>query len=182
MTTPAPGPDPLLTLEQYQQLVSGTGLDQARLDGIVAEIRAYCGWHIAPAITETITLDGTGADIVQLPTLCLNSITSVIECGVGLAEGSYEWSRDGTLRRRYPWTARYRGIVVEANHGHATVPANIASVVLDAVGSALAVGVGEDSDQPETMGPFAFGARSGGVVFNAAQYRVLDRYRLPLRA
>ncbi len=171
-------PGPLLSIEQYNQLAAGTGLAQARLDGIVQEIRDYCGWHIAPAVTATFTLDGSGATVQQLPTLRLNSVAKVTECGVELAAESYEWSSTGALRRRLPWTARYRGLIVEANHGYATVPANIVSVVLDAASAAISVEVGEDADQPETMGPFAFGARQGGVVLNAVQRRVLDRYRI----
>ena len=36
-----------------------------------AAVRAYCGWHIAPSLSETLVLDGTGARAFILPTLHL---------------------------------------------------------------------------------------------------------------
>ncbi|MBB5915284.1 hypothetical protein BJY24_004151 [Nocardia transvalensis] len=173
---------PLLSFEQYQALVEGTGLEELRLAAIVREIRDYCGWHIAPAVDETLTADGSGGTVQQLPTLHLNSVTSVTECGTTLTTDDYEWSADGSLRRRVFrwWTARYRGVVAVVNHGYATVPENIVSVILDAASSAISTPVGETAEQPETMGPFTFGGK-GGVVLTTAQRRVLDRYALPGR-
>ncbi|WP_280393219.1 hypothetical protein [Nocardia wallacei] len=175
MTTP-----PLLSFAQYEDLVDGTGLEELRLAAIVREVRDYCGWHIAPAVDETFTVDGSGGTVLQLPTLQLNSVTSVTECGVPLDADAYEWSVDGSLRHRWGpwWTNRYRGVVAVVNHGYATVPENIVSVVLDAASSAISTPVGETAEQPETMGPFTFGGR-GGVVLTTAQRRVLDRYKLP---
>ncbi|AHH16582.1 hypothetical protein NONO_c17820 [Nocardia nova SH22a] len=177
MTTPGP----LLTLEQFQALVDGTGIEQLRLDAIVQEIRDYCGWHIAPMLDATITVDGSGAAVLQLPTLALNSVTSIAENGTVLPSTEYEWSADGSLRRCPPfihWTNRYRGVVAAVNHGYEDVPANILSVILDATSAAISTPVGTNAELPETMGPFTFGGNSG-VVLNAAQRRVLDRYRLP---
>ncbi|WP_280452254.1 hypothetical protein [Nocardia cyriacigeorgica] len=171
---------PLLSLEAYQALVAGTGIEQARLDGVIGDIRDYCGWHIAPAATETITLDGTGASIVQIPTLHLSAVASVAENGVVLPATDYEWSADGTLRR-LPlgrcWTNRYRAIAVQCTHGFDEVPAVLVSVVLDATSAALAVPAGA-GEQPEKMGPFEFGGNSGTGAFTAAQRRILDRYRV----
>lgn len=179
MTSP-----PLLDLAAFQALVTGTDLEATRLAGIVQEIRDYCGWHIAPAVDETFTLDGSGGTVQQLPTLRLNSVASVTECGIVLAADGYEWSQDGSLRKWCYWTNRYRGVVVQANHGHETVPENIVSVILDAASSAIAAPVGDAvvGDEPEKMGPFEWGARPDrGVVLTAAQRRVLDHYRLPFR-
>lgn len=178
----APSLPPLLDAETFAQLVAGTGLEELRLASIIREVRDYCGWHIAPAIDETLTVDGSGGTVQQLPTLHLNSVTSVTENGEPLELDRYEWSRDGSLRRRSCryWTNRYRGVVAVVNHGFDTVPENIVAVVLDAASAAIATPVGADAEQPETMGPFSFGA-NGGVVLKAAQQRVLDRYRIPGR-
>lgn len=171
---------PLLSLAEYTALVEGTGLEQARLDGVIGDIRAYCGWHIAPASTETITLDGSGASIVQVPTLQLTAVASVAEDGVVLPSTEYEWSADGTLRR-LPlgrcWTRRYRAVAVQCTHGFDEVPAELVSVVLDATSAVLALPAGA-GEQPEKMGPFEFGGTSGAGAFTAAQRRVLDRYRV----
>lgn len=175
---------PLLDLTAFNLLVAGTGLEQARLSGIVREIRDYCGWHIAPAIDETITVDGSGGTVQQLPTLRLNSVTSVTENGTELGATVYEWSYDGSLRRCGYWTTRYRGVVAEVNHGYETVPENLVSVILDAASSAIATPVGDNvsENEPETMGPFSWGGKdSRGVEFTDAQRRILDRYRIPGR-
>ncbi|WP_052373509.1 hypothetical protein [Nocardia otitidiscaviarum] len=172
---------PLLSLTEYQELVTGTGLEQARLDGVISDIREYCGWHIAPAVTETITVDGSGAAVLQIPTLRLSAVASVAENGLVVPDTEYEWSEDGTLRR-LPigrcWTNRYRSVVVECTHGYDEVPASIVSVVLDATSSALSAPVGSGGELPETMGPFTFGGTKGASAFTAAQLRVLDRYKV----
>ncbi|WP_280335476.1 hypothetical protein [Nocardia wallacei] len=180
MTSPAV--PPLLDDAQFAALVAGTGLDELRLAAIVREVRDYCGWHIAPAIDETLTVDGSGGRVQHLPTLLLNSVASVTENGTELAADAYEWSADGSLRRcgYWYWTRRYRGVVAVVNHGYAAVPPNIVSVILDAASAAISTPVGETAEQPETMGPFTFGGR-GGVVLTTAQRRVLDRYALPGR-
>ncbi|MEU1526360.1 hypothetical protein ABZ413_29605 [Nocardia rhamnosiphila] len=178
----SPDIPPLLDLAGFQQLIAGTGLEELRLAAIVREIRDYCGWHIAPALDETLTVDGSGGVVQQLPTLRLNSVTSVTVAGEVLASDRYEWSRDGSLRicGGGRWTNRYRGVAAVVNHGYDTIPENIVSVILDATSTAISTPIGETAEQPEAMGPFSFGGR-GGVVLTTAQRRVLDRYTIPGR-
>lgn len=181
MSAPVPS---LLDLAGFQALAGGDGLEAARLAGIVRDIRDYCGWHIAPAVDETLIVDGSGGTVQQLPTLRLNSVTSITENGTALEADRFEWSADGSIRRCAGyWTPRYRGVVAVVNHGYAEVPENIVSVIVDATSTALAVPVGEDKvdDQPETMGPFTWGESTAEVDFTAAQLRVLDRYKIPGR-
>lgn len=175
---------PLLDLAAYQAFVDGTGLEQLRLDAIVREIRDYCGWHIAPAVDETLTADGSGGEVQQVRTLMLNSVASVTESGTLLAGDSYEWSRDGSMRHsnRRCWTDRYRGVIASVNHGYEQVPETLISVILDVASQAIASPIGDavSLDEPEKMGPFEWGGRNDrGVVLSSAQRRVLDRYRIP---
>jgi hypothetical protein len=175
-------PEPLLDLATYQALASGEGLEQLRLSAIIRDIRDYCGWHIAPTMDATITVDGSNAKVFQLPTLRLNSVTSVTENGTELVDDAdYRWSADGSLIRAHRWTGRYRGVVAVVNHGYDQVPESITSVILDATGTALAVPVGEAvaASVGETMGPFSFERPDFKVEFTAAQRRVLDHYRIP---
>lgn len=175
MTAPAP----LVALEYFEQLVDGDELQQTRLDGVLAAIRGYCGWHIAPAYDATFVVDGPGGRVLSLPTLHLNSVASVTENGAAIADDAYEWSHDGTLRRSCNWTSRYRGVVVVANHGYPQAPGDLLAVVLDAASRAMAVPVGEDAaDEPETVGPFSWGARGGSIEFTATERVVLDRFRV----
>ena len=174
MTAPAP----LIDLEEYAEYVTGDALKETRLDGVIAAIRGYCGWHIAPAYDATFVVDGPGGRVLSLPTLRLNSVVSVTENGTELDADAFEWSHDGTLRRSCNWTERYRGIVVVANSGFDKIPADLLAVVIDAFAQAKAIPLNEPP--PEKMGPFEFGGSAGGVVFNASQQIILDRYRIPL--
>ena len=164
--------EPLLPIDDYQAFAAGSEVDETRLAGVVGAIRDYCGWHIAPAVDETFTVDSEGGRVLQLRTLRLNSVTSVTENGTAVTE--FEWSQDGSLRREC-WTDRYRGVVVVANHGYDIIPDSLKTVVLDAVSRAVSVPAGQ---QPEKIGPFEYGGSQGGVQFFAHETAVLDRYRL----
>jgi hypothetical protein len=48
-----------------------------------AAVRAYCGWHVAPVITETLTLDGNGGTMLLLPT---QRIVDVVSAFIGDTE------------------------------------------------------------------------------------------------
>lgn len=171
MTTPGP----LLSTDQFDELGGDADkLRQLRLDGVIADIRAFCGWHIAPSITETLTLDGPGRRTLLLPSLYVSSVAAVTEDGTEVAPENYDWSEKGMVRRRNGlWSERWRGITVTLSHGYAEAPAGVLGVILDVVADALAVPLGT---VPEKMGPFEFGG--GGTAFKAHQLAVLGRYRV----
>ncbi|MCW1249657.1 hypothetical protein ODZ83_05555 [Acaricomes phytoseiuli] len=78
-------------------------------------IRAYCGWHIAPVVTETLTLDAFGGKKLLLPTKRIVDIHSVkvneraVEC---------RWSEDGWLTLPSGFPDMERSVVVELKHGY----------------------------------------------------------------
>ena len=37
-------------------------------------VRRYCGWHVAPSITETLRLDGYGGRVLTLPSKHITAI------------------------------------------------------------------------------------------------------------
>jgi hypothetical protein len=171
----------MITLAEFAELKGSPS--QTRLDQAVSNIRAACGWHIAPVLTETVTLDGPGRSVLLLPSLRVTDVASVTENGRELVEGTdYEWSAKGTLRRRCGWTDRYRGIVVEFTHGGGrcsvtggfVAPAELVALIFDVATSAAAVPVGQ---QPEKIGPFEFGG-AAGVQFDSSQQRIIDRYTI----
>lgn len=82
-------------------------------------IRAYCGWHVSPSITETITLDGPGSDTLFLPSLHVTDVASVTVDGV--AQNEPEWSEAGLIRGAFHGR-RFRSIVVTLTHGYAEPP------------------------------------------------------------
>jgi hypothetical protein len=106
-------------------------------DAATAAVRRYCGWHVAPAEVETVTLDGPGSPLLVLPTLHVVSISSIVENDVAVPMDFVKWSVDGRVRktRNYPldsswfgaapwgwWTGEFQGITVTMNHGYDDAP------------------------------------------------------------
>ena len=172
----SPGPGPLLSLDQLTELSDDREkLAQLRLDAVIQDIRDYCGWHIAPSLTETLTLDGPGRRTLLLPSLYVTAVDEVTVDGTAVPATEFEWSDRGMLRRRCGiWPDRWRGITVTLTHGYPAAPAGVLGVIADVVSDALAVTLG--GGQAEKVGPFEFGA-APGTAFRAHQLAVLNRYR-----
>ncbi len=172
---------PIVAFSDYQEFASGANVEEARFNGAVAAIRRYCGWHVAPVMPETFTVDGSGSSLLQLRTLRLTDVSSVVNDGAALAATEFEWSTIGTLRRRNGvWTSRFRGVVVTTQHGFAVPPADLVSVLYDVTSRAVLAEPGSSLDK---FGPFEFGRTEGGAVsFLPSERAVLDQYRLPVFA
>lgn len=69
----------LITVSDFNAATNNRYAGDARIEPAIASasaaIRAYCGWHVAPALDCSITLDGEAGDI-WLPTNALASVTS----------------------------------------------------------------------------------------------------------
>lgn len=153
----------------------------ALLDGATRGIRRYCGWHIAPVVTETMTLDGPGGSLLRLPTLNLVEIVSMTERGIELDVDALEWSAKGLVRRRRGrWTDRFRGVVAEVEHGYEDA-ADVRQIIQQVVGNALASPLGATREQvgafSVTWGTTAPGV-AGGMSLLARDLATLDLYRL----
>ena len=143
------------------------GVPMPTWEVVVASVRDYCGWHIAPEITETVTVDGSGTWAQLLPTLRLVDLLSITNAGDVVANP--EWSASGVVRGA--WTGRYRGVVAEMKHGYATWPSDLLGVM-----SELATDTGKGRVSQVTN-------RAYQVSFDLdsetdRQRSILDRYRL----
>lgn len=153
-----------------------TGVDQEAWDAACAAVRSYCGWHVAPALDDTVTVDGSGSQFVMLPTLRINSISEVTEDASAVT--SYEWSESGQLWRSSPWSGHFRGITVAMNHGYEECPADILGVLREAASR------GVTGSAVSQVGQVRMGGVSGvpgAASFLMEQTAVLDRYKLPAR-
>lgn len=94
--------------------------------GVQETIRRICGWHVAPQVTETVTLDGSGDNLQLLPTLYLVDLVSITNEGTAVPEVN-DWSRMGAVRMPGcgRWTGKYRGVVAEMVHGFEVCPSDI---------------------------------------------------------
>ncbi|MFT9821149.1 hypothetical protein [Lysinibacillus sp. NPDC056185] len=160
--------------------VPGGPYDPVAVAAACGAARSYCGWHIAPAIAETLTVDGSGGPVQLLPTLRLAEVISVTDRGAAVDDP--EWSAAGMLRRPYGcWTSRMRGVVAKVEHGFTQAPAELLVVIA----SMASRGVTATDVRRQTAGPFTVeygdGASSGAVGMTGEERAVLDRYRLPPR-
>lgn len=95
------------------------------------EIRAEAGWHIAPSVTETITVDSDGGPWLILDTLQLTDVTAVRDVTdpanpitlVDWSAAKTRRFRAGCLIRRSGWP---RGVLeVDIVHGYDACPGEL---------------------------------------------------------
>lgn len=146
-------------------------------------VRGFCGWHIAPSRTESVTVDPSYAAALILPTLRLTSVTTVTEGGTPVTD-EFTWTAAGILMRTYRfWTTG--PVVVSLSHGYASPPPEVTAVVQAVAQRAL--------DNPGSrprgqVGPFADSFSQVGfnqapaLALLDAEKQILDRYRIPARA
>lgn len=174
----------LVTVEEFaaypKVVAAGVSTDGALqvLDAVSDDVRDYCGWHIAPSVTETLTVDGSGGEVLGLPTLHLTAVASIAEDGEDLDVDGVEWSQAGYLRKPYSrWTAKLRGVTAEVTHGYDTTPPGLLALVCDMALARLTVPVGVSREQ--SGGESVTYAAPGEADFTTRQRRLLDRrYRI----
>lgn len=141
--------------------------------------RGRVGHPITAVADDEVTLDGNGRTSLLLPAAPVTAVSEVLLDGEPLVEGEdYAWSGDGFLRRLggCVWPDRLRCIQLTYDHGYATVPEDIAEVVIDQARAMFRVQPGVQSIQAggESV---TFGAQSA-VGVTAQWSAVVDKYRL----
>lgn len=145
-----------------------------------ARVRSYCGWHIAPRITETITINGAGR-LLPLPTLMLVDVQAVSTDGTDIDVLHCWWTEDGLLRLPFQ-AAKDRPMEITFTHGYESAPEDIISVVAGLVSRATS---NPQAANQIANGPFSVGygsdtsAPAAGLTFH--QRSALDPYRLNLQ-
>lgn len=151
-------------------------------DAATRAIRDYCGWHVAPILEETLTLDGTGTDTVLLPSRRVVAISDVKVGDTSLDPSTYEWSLDGLLRcRRGCWPDRYRILTVELEHGFSD-DSVLSTVVASIVARIRMDPSGMLASQSAGTQRVSFGGRlasgGGGVGLLGTEKELLAPYKL----
>lgn len=153
------------------------------IDSVTASVRAYCGWHVAPVVEETLLLDGKGGYHLNLPTGRLLEVKELKIAGITAPAGSYDWSQDGMIQLqggRFP--RRFRTVEVTISHGYeaAEVP-DLAQVIRQVVVNAAVspMGVLRESAGSVSIEYSTTGAGiAGGVSLLARDVAILDAYRI----
>lgn len=151
---------PIVTADDVTAAQSG---DKAwAVEQATATVRAFCGWHVAPVVTEDLTVD-TNEDLsVLLPTKRLVSVSAATLSGEDILD-CIEWSAAGVLRLKggCRWPKTYRGLVVSVSHGFPVEETPLVGIITGIVSRSLLAPAGVVS-QNQTTGPFTLQQTFGG--------------------
>lgn len=128
-------------------------------------VRADCGWHIAPAITETLKIRTYG-NVILLPSLHVGSVASVTDNNGAPVTG---WELfDGGILELSDGPPAY--VNVTFTHGYASCPKELLPIIAE---RALAQSSGRIKS--EAAGGVSVSIES---TYDPTGSRVLSRYRL----
>lgn len=158
-----------------------------------AAVRAYCGWHIAPAEDTTLTLDGPGSSVLLLPSLHVTAVASVTERGILVDPSAYTWSESGVVKRAAGstwsgawgggWTDALRGVEVAFTHGYDEWPLDVLAIV-DRLASRAVEGSASGGMLVQ-VGAVSYATGEDGLpvtgAIGALERSSLSRYKLPPR-
>lgn len=102
------------------------------VDAAVANLRSDVGWHIAPEVTETLTVDGSPDQTLILPTLRIVSVSAVRDVSGDTPVALTGWkmsARSGMLWRSEGWPNGFGAVEVDLTHGYTDTPAELLPVV-----------------------------------------------------
>lgn len=180
----------LVTLEQFAGYLKADLSEadawtaQQLLDGAESAVREYCGWHIAPARTETLTADGSGSTLLELPTLHMTALAGVTESGTTVDLDGVEWSTNGLIERDARWCRRRRGVTATVTHGYDDPPPWLVVLICAVAARAFRVPVGVAAEsaggESVTYAQQAPGT-AGAVLLLDQELVLLDRLAVPGR-
>lgn len=183
-------PDLLMTVEEIQAVTNRTlNADQAQSIAVQAtsSVRDYCGWRIAGPADETFTLTPRRGSRCFLPSLHLNTVTTVILDGVTLVEGTdFDWDFPGILDRiAGRWPSKRRSLTVTVNHGYDVCPGSIAQAIAAAVARGTLTPAGGVVSEGTLGASLVYSRASAGgpaasAIFLPHELAVLDRHRVPV--
>lgn len=176
-------------VEQYTKgrLLASDPNTQRMLDAALDRARRFCGWHVTPVKTETITLPGSGFDFIVLPTLKVVSIDSITEDGATIDQADVEMftGEPGILYKKR--CRRWCGTVeITYSHGYtATEAAAFREAVLQLIDiTSLSIGTGAsgpltDIEVDDVHYQWATGAdHSYGIAKNPMDESPFYQYRI----
>lgn len=137
-------------------------------------VRDYCGWHIAPPRTDTVTLAGPVSRRLMLPSLYVTDVVSVTVDGiVQVPDVDYTVHREGYIERRSGWRSWWAADLIEVvfTHGFEFPPASVTAAVQALAQNAIGNPGGLTR---KTVGPFAEAySPSADLLAGLGAYRII---------
>jgi hypothetical protein len=185
-------PELLATVAELRIFLDDPTLDEDRAELFLriasGEVRGYTGQLFDLVENDEVILNGRGTRILLLPELPVLAVTEVLEAYATTDEATiagpldaspiYEWDEDGVLERidGGVFRRRRRWYQITYDHGYATVPDEVKSVVLRAAGRAFE---NPEGIRQETLGRYSYtlAGEQAGIGLYAPDRRDLEPYR-----
>ena len=170
-------------MAKYDDIISAADtIDQTWwMRAAQAAVRHYCGWHISPSTTETLSVDAYGGRTLALPSKHVTSIASIL---VGTDEliSDVVWSEAGTVvLTSGVWPELPGSVKVTITHGwDADEVPDVAAIIL-AVAKRARTNPGAIASQSVNGASVSFATSGGvplGVPLMQAEMAALASYRL----
>lgn len=148
----------------------GAPFTDAQVSTAADVVRRAAGWHIAPEVTQTVTLDHDGSSVLQLPSLHVTDVAAVRDVTGPEPRDltGWRWSAAGMISGRFP--SGFRAVEVEFTHGYESAPEALYGVIAGATSGRI---------RTHQAGPFSITYADDQGSTNPQA--VLSRYALPPR-
>lgn len=151
--------------------------------GASAGVRRYCGWHVAPVLEETLTVDGPGSSVAFLPSGRLVDVLAVESAGDVVNLDDVDVSVSGLVEwRAGRFTGRLGRLRLRVRHGYDVEDVeDLCGVVRQVVAVALSSPMGATREQAGQLAvSWATTAPgvSGGLTLLERDRAILDRFRI----
>lgn len=150
----------------------GAPFTPAMVRAAQAKVRAACGWHVAPSVTEQLIIAGDGGCEQWLPSRHVSAVQSVeVWDGTGWVDmpgwnQATGWDECGVLAADVPFPSGRRSIRVALTHGFDPVPDDLKLLVAVSTGRQIV----SESISSRSM------TFSDGDAYGVSA--ILDRYRV----
>lgn len=176
---------PIITESEFHVITNCAHIENPRIrTALLAAsqaVRNYCGWHVCPSVECSANPDG-GGKVLKLPAGYVSEISSVVEDGVVLKEGQYEWRHDGLLRRSQfkRWSPKWNSIEVKYKAGYeASAVPDLAEAVCAITAGVLSVSAGVISESADGVSiSYSQSASSIAAGLTAQQKSALEAYKV----
>lgn len=150
-------------------------------------VRVYCGWHIAPSVTEVIPkLEVGSRGLIMVPSRYVTDVSSVVvDQDQTLSVTDYEWFKEGYIEMRSPvYRYGYAGFAggtptttVSMTHGYITCPLPVKQVIFELMESAATAPSGSVSSVSAPGYGITWGDEGGVNIVDSHRAR-LSHYRI----
>lgn len=147
-----------------------------------AAVRRHCGWHVAPSMEVSGTLDATGSRILRLPVMGVSDLMALAAYGVDVLAKA-RWTDDGLVELPFPVPAGVAAVSWRAVAGYdpEEVP-DLQTVIVQVARRAANAPAGAVRSQSVNGASVSYGFTGDGaplVSLLDSERDVLAPFRLP---